>query len=75
MSRKVISVKGRWPIWKKHKDAQCWNQPMEFVQWARRIYFEDADLSALMLGRWRVADKVKGGEENPDSTEILAIRW
>ena len=74
MSRKVISVKGRWPIWKKPKHAQYWNRSMEFVRWARRIYFEDADLSALVLSRWRVADKVKGGEENPDSTEILAIR-
>ena len=67
MSRKVIFVKGRWPIWKKPKDAQGWNRPMEFVRWARRICFEDADLSALVLGRWRVADEVEGGEEDPDS--------
>ena len=31
-------------------------------------------LSALVLGRWRVADEVKEGEEDPDSTRILTIR-
>jgi hypothetical protein len=31
-SRQVISVKGRWPIWKKPKDAQCWNRPMEPIR-------------------------------------------
>ena len=30
--------------------------------------------SALVLGRWRVADEVKEGEEDPDSTKILMIR-
>ena len=29
VSRKVIFVKRRWPIWKKPKDAQGWNRPME----------------------------------------------
>ena len=28
MSRKVIFMKGRWPIWKKPKDVQGWNRPM-----------------------------------------------
>ena len=74
MSRKEIFVKERWPIWKKPKDAQGWNRPMEFVRWARRICFEDADLSTLVLGRWRVADEVKGGKEDSDSTKILMIR-
>ena len=67
-------MKGRWPIWKKPKDAQGWNRPMESVQWTRGICCEDADLSVLVLGRWRVADEVKEGEEDPDSTRILMIR-
>ena len=74
MSKKVIFVKGRWPIWKKPKDAQGWNQPMERVRWARRICFEDVDPLALVSGRWGVADEVKEGEEDPDSTKILMIR-
>ena len=74
MSRKVIFVKERWPIWKKPKDAQGWNQPMEFVRWTRGICLEDADPLALVLGRWRVADEIKEGEEDPDSTKILMIR-
>ena len=73
MSRKVIFVKGRWPLWKKLKDAQGWNRPMEFIRWARRIYFEDTDPLALVSGRWRVADEVKEGEEDPDSAKILMI--
>ena len=67
-------MKGRWPIWKKAKDAQGWNRPMESIRWTKGICFEDADLPALVLGRWRVADKVKEGEEDPDSTKILMIR-
>ena len=47
---------------------------MEPVRWTRRICFEDADPLALVLGRWRVADEVKEGEEDPDSTKILMIR-
>ena len=47
---------------------------MESVRWARGICFEDADPLALVLGRWRVADEVKEGEEDPDSTIILMIR-
>ena len=74
MSRKVILVKGRWPIWKKPKDAQCWNRPMRSVRWTRGICFEDVDLPALVLGRWRFADEVKEGEEDPDSMRILMIR-
>ena len=35
---------------------------------------KDADLLALVLGRCRVADEVKEGEEDPDSTKILLIR-
>jgi len=50
------------------------NRPMEPVRWTRGIYFEDADPLALVLGRWRVADEVKEGEEDPDSTKILMIR-
>jgi len=38
------------------------------------ICCEDADLSVLVLGRWRVADEVKEEEEDPDSTRILTIR-
>ena len=56
------------------KVAQCWNRPMESVRWARRICFEDAYPLALVSGRWRVADEVKEGEEDPDSTKILMIR-
>ena len=74
MSRRVIFVKGRWPIWKKSKDAHGQNRPLEPVRWTRGIYFEDADPLALVLGRWRVADEVKEGEEDPDSTKILMIR-
>ena len=33
----------------------------------------DANLLALMLGRWRVADEIMEGEEDPDSTRILMI--
>ena len=74
MSRKVIFVKGRWLIWKKPKDTQGWNRPMEPVRWARGIFYEDADPPALVLGRWRVADEIKEGEEDPDSTKILMIQ-
>jgi len=70
VSRKVIPVKGRWPIWKKPKDAQGWNRPMELVRWARGIFYKDADPLALVLGRWGVADEVKEEEEDPDSTKI-----
>ena len=61
-------------MWKKPKDAQGWNRPMECVRWARRICFEDVDSLALVSGRWGVADEVKEGEEDPDSTKILMIR-
>ena len=47
---------------------------MEPVRWTRRICFENADSLALVLGRWRVADEIKEGEEDPDSTKILMIR-
>ena len=47
---------------------------MESVQWTRGIYLEDADLSVLVFGRWIVADDVKDGGEDPDSTRILMIR-
>ena len=43
-------------------------------RWTKGICFEDADLSALVLDRWRVADEVEEGEEDPDSTRILMIR-
>ena len=74
MSRKVIFVKGRWPIWKKPKDAKGWNRPMESVRWDRGICFKDADPLAPVSGRWRVADEVKEGGEDPDSARILMIR-
>ena len=74
MSRKVILVKEKWPIWKKPKDTQGWNRPMESVRWTRGICFEDADPLALVLGRWRVANGVKEGGEDPDSARILMIR-
>ena len=74
VSRKVISVNGRWPIRKKPKDAQSWNQSMESVRWARGIFCEDADLSVLVFGRWIVADEIKEGGEDPDSARILMIR-
>ena len=73
MSRKVIFV-GEVADLKETKSEQGWNRPMEPVQWTRRICFEDADLPALVVGRWRVADEVKEGEEDPDSTRILMIR-
>ena len=60
--------------WKKPEDEQDRNRLMEPVRWIRRICFEDADLPSLVLGRWRVADEVKEGEEDPDSTKILMIR-
>ena len=47
---------------------------MEPVRWARGIFYEDADSPALVLGRWGVADEVKEGEEDPDSTKIWMIR-
>ena len=47
---------------------------MESVRWARGICFEDADPLALVSDRWRVADEVKEGEEDPDSMRILMIR-
>ena len=47
---------------------------MESVQWVRGIFCEDADPVALVLGRWGVADEVKEGEDDPDSTKILMIR-
>ena len=74
MSKKVIFVKRRRPIWKKPKDAQCWNQPMESVRWTRGICREDVDLSVLVFGRWIVADEVKEGGEDQGSVRILLIR-
>ena len=65
---------GKMADWKKPKDAQGWNRPMEFIRWARRICFEDDDPLALVFGRWRVADEVKEGGEDPDSARILMIR-
>ena len=47
---------------------------MESVRWDRRIFYEDADPLALVLGRWKVADEVKEGEEDPNSTKILMIQ-
>ena len=47
---------------------------MEPVRWTRRICFEDPDLLALVLGRWRIADEVREEEEDPDSMKILTIR-
>ena len=47
---------------------------MEPVRWTRGTCREDADLFVLVLGRWRVADEVEEGEEDPDSTRILTIR-
>ena len=44
------------------------------LQWARGILCEDADPPALVLGRWSVADEIKEGEEDLDSTKILMIR-
>ena len=67
-------MKGRWPILKKPKNAQGQNSPMEPVRWTRGIFCEDASLSVLVLGRWEVADEVKEGGEDPDSTRILLIR-
>ena len=67
-------MKGRWPIRKKPKDVQSWNRPMGVLRWARGICFEDADSSALVLGRWRVVDEVKEGGVDPDSAKILMIQ-
>jgi len=47
---------------------------MESVRWTRGICREDADPLALVLGRWRVADEIKEGEEDPDTTKILMIQ-
>ena len=47
---------------------------MKSVQWIRGICFEDADPPILVVGRWRVADEVKEGEDDPDSTKILMIQ-
>ena len=47
---------------------------MESIRWTRGICYEDADPLALVLGRWRVADEVEEGEEDPDSAKILMIR-
>ena len=46
----------------------------ESIQWTRGICREDADLSVLVFGRWIVADEVKEGGEDPDSTGILMIQ-
>ena len=46
---------------------------MESIRWTKGICFKDADLPALVLGQWRVADEVKEGEDDPDSTKILMI--
>ena len=67
-------MKGKWPIWKKPKDARGSNWLIESVRWTKGIYREDADLLALVLSRWRVADEVKKGGEDPDSVKILMIR-
>ena len=46
---------------------------MESVRWTREIFYEGANSSVLVLGRWRVADEVKEGEDDLDSTRILMI--
>ena len=35
---------------------------------------KDTDPPALVLGRWRVVDEVKEGEEDPDCMKILMIQ-
>ena len=75
------TCQGMWFLWREGGRFGR-NQKMhrvgigrwDSVRWARRIFCEDANLSALVLGRWRVADEVKEGEEDPDSTRILMIR-
>ena len=47
---------------------------MESVRWAKGIFCEDADPLDLVIGRWRVADEVKKGEEDPDYTRIMMIQ-
>ena len=47
---------------------------MESIRWTRGICREDADLSVLVFGQWVVADEVKEGGEDLDSTRILMIR-
>ena len=71
VSRMVILMKGRWPIWKKPKDVQGWNRPMEPVRWTRGICFEDADPLALVLSRWELPIKSGGKKE----TRILQGFW
>ena len=66
-------MKRKWLIWKKPKDEQGRNRPVEPVRWARGICLEDVDSPALVLGRWGFADEVGEGEEDPDSTKILMI--
>ena len=44
---------------------------MKSVRWTWGICFKDVDLPTLVLGRWRVADEIKGGEEDPDSARIF----
>ena len=38
-------------IWKKPKDVQDWNRPMERVRWTRGIFHEDADPLILVISR------------------------
>ena len=69
--RKMILMKGRCPIWKKPKDVQDWNRPMESVWWTREICFEDADPLTLVFSRWELPMKSGGKKE----TRILQGFW
>ena len=74
VSRKVIFMKGRWPIWKESKDVHGWNRPMEFADGLREYALKMLICPLWCSDQGRVADEVEGGEEDPDSTRILTIR-
>ena len=72
VSRKVILVKGRWPIWKKPKDVQCWNRPMDQKNMLRRCWFVRSDARPMESCRWSQGRRRESGlYENLDDSVVV----
>ena len=74
MSRKVIFCEGKVSDLEETKKCTGLESADGIRPMDQGICCEDVDLSILVLGRRRVADQVKEGEEDPNSMRILTIR-
>ena len=77
VSRKLILVKGRWPIWKKPKDTQGWNRPMEVHPMGqedilRRYWSANSAARPMNSCRWS-QERRRGSElyENLDDSVVV----